>query len=66
MNLTAGERSDRLRTRDFHLPRPYAVEGYDRANLGIPTYRARYMADWDNVRLYDPPIAVLTTELRST
>lgn len=32
-----------------------AAEGYYRTQLGIPTYRFRYMADWENTRLYDPP-----------
>ncbi|KAH8728583.1 carboxylesterase-like protein [Phaeosphaeriaceae sp. PMI808] len=34
---------------------PMAVEAYGRANLGIPTYRARYQADWENLRLYNTP-----------
>lgn len=32
-----------------------AAETYWRSKSGVPTYRARYMADWDNLRLYDPP-----------
>ncbi|KAK6072783.1 carboxylesterase [Seiridium cupressi] len=32
-----------------------AAEAYYRTELGIPSYRSRYMADWENTRLYDPP-----------
>ncbi|KAI0113750.1 alpha/beta-hydrolase [Nemania sp. FL0031] len=32
-----------------------AAETYWRSAAGVPTYRARYMADWENLRLYDPP-----------
>ncbi|KAF7538701.1 hypothetical protein G7054_g2741 [Neopestalotiopsis clavispora] len=32
-----------------------AAEGYYRTQAGIPTYRLRNMADWENTRLYDPP-----------
>ncbi|KAI0905634.1 alpha/beta-hydrolase [Ustulina deusta] len=32
-----------------------AAETYWRSRAGVPTYRARYMADWENLRLYDPP-----------
>ncbi|KAI8629804.1 alpha/beta-hydrolase [Xylariaceae sp. FL1651] len=32
-----------------------AAETYWRSRAGAPTYRARYMADWENLRLYDPP-----------
>jgi carboxylesterase type B len=32
-----------------------AAETYWRSRAGVATYRARYMADWDNLRLYDPP-----------
>ncbi|KAI1195236.1 alpha/beta-hydrolase [Nemania serpens] len=32
-----------------------AAESYWRSRAGAPTYRARYMADWGNLRLYDPP-----------
>ncbi|KAI0467495.1 alpha/beta-hydrolase [Xylaria cf. heliscus] len=32
-----------------------AAETYWRSRVGVPTYRARYMADWENLRLYDPP-----------
>ncbi|KAI0449098.1 alpha/beta-hydrolase [Xylaria acuta] len=32
-----------------------AAETYWRSRTGVPTYRARYMADWENLRLYDPP-----------
>lgn len=32
-----------------------AFESYYRSKMGIPTYRGRYMADWDNVRLYTDP-----------
>lgn len=31
------------------------MEAYGRAKLGIPTYRARYMADWENLRLFENP-----------
>ncbi|KAI4601034.1 hypothetical protein KJ359_012221 [Pestalotiopsis sp. 9143b] len=32
-----------------------AAEGYYRSRAGVPTYRLRNMADWENTRLYDPP-----------
>lgn len=32
-----------------------AAETFWRSRVGVPTYRARYMADWDNLRLFDPP-----------
>ncbi|KAI1178681.1 alpha/beta-hydrolase [Nemania sp. FL0916] len=32
-----------------------AAETYWRARAGVATYRVRYLADWDNLRLYDPP-----------
>ncbi|KAI0418777.1 alpha/beta-hydrolase [Xylaria grammica] len=32
-----------------------AAETYWRSRAGAPTFRARYMADWENLRLYDPP-----------
>ncbi|KAK5637247.1 hypothetical protein RRF57_012959 [Xylaria bambusicola] len=32
-----------------------AAETYWRSRAGVPTYRARYMADWENLRLYYPP-----------
>lgn len=32
-----------------------AAEAYYRTELGIPSYRFRYMSDWENTRLYDPP-----------
>ncbi|KAI1874145.1 uncharacterized protein JN550_002724 [Neoarthrinium moseri] len=32
-----------------------AAEGHYRSALGIPTYRFRYMADWENTRLYNSP-----------
>ncbi|KAI1132135.1 alpha/beta-hydrolase [Nemania abortiva] len=32
-----------------------AAETYWRSKAGVPVYRARYMADWENLRLYDPP-----------
>lgn len=31
---------------------PVAYEAQGRARLGITSYRARYLADWDNVRLF--------------
>lgn len=34
---------------------PIAAEAAGRAKLGIASYRAHYMADWDNLRLYDLP-----------
>jgi cholinesterase len=34
---------------------PTAAEGFYRSQLGISTYRFRYMAEWENTRLYDPP-----------
>jgi cholinesterase len=32
-----------------------AAEAYYRTELGIPNYRFRNMADWNNTRLFDPP-----------
>ncbi|KAI1112454.1 alpha/beta-hydrolase [Nemania sp. NC0429] len=32
-----------------------AAETYWRSGAGVPTFRARYMADWENLRLYDTP-----------
>ncbi|KAI1149595.1 alpha/beta-hydrolase [Nemania diffusa] len=32
-----------------------AAETHWRAAAGVPTFRARYMADWANLRLFDPP-----------
>ncbi|OAL53446.1 alpha/beta-hydrolase [Pyrenochaeta sp. DS3sAY3a] len=32
-----------------------SVEARGRAQHGIPSYHARYMADWENLRLFDPP-----------
>ncbi|KAH8160243.1 hypothetical protein CIB48_g7997 [Xylaria polymorpha] len=32
-----------------------AAETYWRSRAGVPTYRARYLADWKNLRLYEPP-----------
>ncbi|KAH8651165.1 cholinesterase [Xylariales sp. PMI_506] len=32
-----------------------AAEAYYRSQQGIPTYRFRNMADWDNTRLYEDP-----------
>lgn len=34
---------------------PSAVEAYWRTKAGIPSYRSRNMADWENTRLYNPP-----------
>ena len=34
---------------------PTAADASARSRLDIPIYRARYMADWDNLRLYGPP-----------
>ncbi|KAH7397157.1 Alpha/Beta hydrolase protein [Pyrenochaeta sp. MPI-SDFR-AT-0127] len=34
---------------------PKAFEAHGRAKLSIPNYRARYMADWRNLRLFDDP-----------
>jgi carboxylesterase type B len=37
---------------------PLAADARGRAELGLTSYRARYMADWDNLRLFyqpDPP-----------
>lgn len=34
---------------------PTGADAHARSKLHIPVYRARYMADWDNLRLYDPP-----------